>query len=223
MGETIGAILPLAVGIAVSPIPIVAAILMLLSPRARVTGPAFLGGWVLGITVAVVVFALLASVLPAGGTGGAGPVAGAVKIALGLLLLVLAVRQWRARPAAGAPPVLPKWMSAVDGMTPPTAFGLGVLLSAVNPKNLLMAAGAGLDIGSSGLGVGGAAVATLVFVVLAAATVAVPVVGYLAASARMSGPLESLRGWLVGNNATVMSVLLLVIGVTMVGKGVGDF
>ena len=223
MGETIGAILPLAVGVAVSPIPIVAAILMLLSPRARVNGPAFLGGWVLGIAVAVVVFALLASVLPAGGTGGAGPVAGTVKIALGLLLLVLAVRQWRARPAAGAPPVLPKWMSAVDGMTPLTALGLGVLLSAVNPKNLLMAAGAGLDIGGSGLGVGGAAVATLVFVVLAAVTVAVPVVGYLAASARMSGPLESLRGWLVGNNATVMSVLLLVIGVTMVGKGVADF
>ena len=223
MGETIGAILPLAVGVAVSPIPIVAAILMLLSPRARVNGPAFLGGWVLGITVAVVVFALLASVLPAGGTGGAGPVAGTVKIALGLLLLVLAVRQWRARPAAGAPPVLPKWMSAVDGMTPLTALGLGVLLSAVNPKNLLMAVGAGVDIGASGLGAGGATVVIVIFVLLASASVAVPVVGYLAASDRMRSPLESMRAWLGQNNAAVMTVLLTVIGVVMIGKGIGRF
>jgi predicted phage tail protein len=36
----------------------------------------------------------------------------------------------------------------------------------------------------------------------------------------MAKPLESLRTWLVHNNATVMAVLLLVIGVTMIGKGI---
>ncbi|HVK45705.1 MAG TPA: GAP family protein, partial [Micropruina sp.] len=57
----------------------------------------------------------------------------------------------------------------------------------------------------------------------AAASVAVPVIGYLAASAAMAAPLESLRTWLVHNNATVMAVLLLVIGVTMLGKGIASF
>ncbi len=51
MAPVIGEILPLALGIAISPIPIIAAILMLLSPKARVTSIGFLLGWVVGITV----------------------------------------------------------------------------------------------------------------------------------------------------------------------------
>ena len=69
MGSVIGDILPLALGIAISPIPIIAAILMLLSPKARGTSVGFLLGWVLGIVVAVVVFTLLASVHPRAGSG----------------------------------------------------------------------------------------------------------------------------------------------------------
>jgi hypothetical protein len=59
--------------------------------------------------------------------------------------------------------------------------------------------------------------------VSAAASVAVPVIGYLLAAKAMAEPLERLRVWLVANNATVMAVLLLVIGVTLVGKGMGSF
>ena len=62
--SVIGDILPLALGIAISPIPIIAAILMLLSPKAKGTSVGFLLGWVLGIVVAVVLFTLLASVIP---------------------------------------------------------------------------------------------------------------------------------------------------------------
>ncbi|GAA4234139.1 hypothetical protein GCM10022254_38320 [Actinomadura meridiana] len=49
MGEVIGDVLPLAVGVAISPIPIIAVILMLLTPWARATGLGFLGGWTAGI------------------------------------------------------------------------------------------------------------------------------------------------------------------------------
>ena len=48
MSFVIGEILPLALGIAISPIPIIAAILMLLSPRARTTSVGFLLGWEIG-------------------------------------------------------------------------------------------------------------------------------------------------------------------------------
>jgi hypothetical protein len=67
MNGVIGEILPLALGVAISPVPIIAAILMLLSPKAKGTSVGFLGGWVLGIVVAVVPFTLLASVLPEAG------------------------------------------------------------------------------------------------------------------------------------------------------------
>src|SRR5687767_13599823 len=98
MNEVIGETLPLALGVAISPIPIIAAILMLLSPKARSTGPGFLLGWVLGILIAVVVFALLASVLPEADDSSSKPVAGTIEIVLGALLLALATKQWRSRP-----------------------------------------------------------------------------------------------------------------------------
>jgi hypothetical protein len=39
----------------------------------------------------------------------------------------------------------------------------------------------------------------------------------------LAGPLDGLRGWLVGNNSTIMAVLLLVIGVAVIGKGIASF
>ena len=77
--------------------------------------------------------------------------------------------------------------------------------------------------GTASLSTGEVAVVVAVFTVIAGASVMVPVVGYLVARDKMSGPLQSLRVWLVHNNATVMAVLLLVIGVTMIGKGIGSF
>lgn len=223
MNQIIGDILPLALGVAISPVPIIAAILMLLAPKARGTSVGFLTGWVLGIAVAVTVFTLLASVIPEEDPDASKPIAGTIKILLGILLLFLAVRQWRGRPKAGEHADLPKWMGAIGEMTVGRAFLLAFALAAVNPKNLIMAASAGVLIGSAGAGVGESAVAIVVFTVLAASSVAIPVIAYLVASERMSAPLESLRAWLVDHNAAVMAVLLLVIGVVMIGKGIGSF
>lgn len=223
MGPVIGDILPLALGVAISPIPIIAAILMLLSPKAKGTSVGFLIGWLLGIVVAVVVFTLLAAVIPEQGADDSKPIGGTLKILLGVGLLVLAVRQWRSRPGPGEEASLPKWMAAIDTMTAGRGFVLGFLLSAVNPKNLLMAASAGLIIGTAGLSVAEVTLAIVVFVLIAGCSVALPVVAYLLASKRMAAPLESLRVWLVHNNATVMAVLLLVIGVVVIGKGLGSF
>src|SRR4051794_37031526 len=107
MKAVIGEILPLALGVSISPGPIIAAILILLSPNAKGACLGFLGGWVLGIVVAAVVFTLLASVLPEADDDNSKPVAGAVKIILGLLLLLLAAKQWRSRPTGDTEPALP--------------------------------------------------------------------------------------------------------------------
>jgi hypothetical protein len=64
-------------------------------------------------------------------------------------------------------------------------------------------------------------VAGAVFVVIAASSVLIPVVGYAVAAERLRAPLDELRGWLVQNNLAVMAVLLLVIGVSLLGKGLG--
>ena len=125
MGAVIGEILPLALGVAISPIPIIAAILMLLSPKARVTSVGFLLGWVLGIVVAVTVFTLLSSILPSQDADDSKPTQGVIQLVLGAGLILLALRQWRGRPKAGEEPAMPKWMQAIDKVTFPVAFGLG--------------------------------------------------------------------------------------------------
>jgi threonine/homoserine/homoserine lactone efflux protein len=222
MGSVIGEILPLALGIAISPIPIIAAILMLLSPKAKAVSVGFLVGWVVGIIAAVAVFTLLSGLIPEEDPEASKPIAGTIKILLGAGLLVLAVRQWRSRPKPGEKAALPKWMAAIDTVTTGRATFLGFLLAAANPKNLLMAIAAGLVIGAGGLTRAEESLAIAIFVLIAASTVAIPVIAYLIASKRMTAPLESLRDWLVQNNPTLMTVLLLVLGVVVIGNGIGS-
>ncbi len=223
MNAVIGDILPLALAVAISPIPIIATILMLMSPKPRPLGLSFLGGWVVGIGVDVVAFTLLGGILPEPETGGSRPVVGTIQLIVGALLLLMAVKQWRGRPRAGEDAELPKWMAAIDTMKPGAALGLALLLSAVNPKNLLLAVAAGASIGRAQLGTGPAAIVIAVFVVIAAVTVAAPVVLYLVAPGKAADVLDEVRAWLVANNAAIMAVLLLVIGTQLLGKGIGSF
>jgi threonine/homoserine/homoserine lactone efflux protein len=221
MGEVIGDLLPLAVGVAISPIPIIAVILMLLSNQPAKASTGFLAGWVVGITLVTVVVLLLVGQAGDTSSGKPSTISSILKLVLGALLLMLAGRQWQSRPKEGETGKMPKWMTAIAGFTFAEAAGLGFLLSAVNPKNLIMCLGAGTTIGAAHLSGADQVIVVVIFVVIAASTVLGPVVLYLAASARMRHPLEELRGWLTQNNAAVMGVLLLVIGVSLIGKGIG--
>lgn len=78
-----------------------------------------------------------------------------------------------------------------------------------------------MAIGGVDLSGGQQTVAVVVYVVIAASTVAIPVIGYAVAPDRMRGPLDGLRSWLEANNVTVMTVMLLVIGFVVLGKGLG--
>ncbi len=220
MNESIGELIPLAVGVAVSPIPIIAAILMLLSPKARATSLGFLGGWVVGIAVAAGVFTLLGSAIPEADPDASRPIAGTIKLLLGAGLLLLALRQWRSRPSDGEEVQLPTWMASIDTMTGTKAAGLGFLLAALNPKNLLLAASAGITVSASSAV---SVIPLIIFIVIAAITVAAPVIASLIAPKAMAVPLQHLRTWLVTHNSAIMTVLLLAIGVVMIGKGIGSF
>lgn len=221
MGEVIGDLLPLALGVAISPIPIIAVILMLLAPRAGSAAAGFLLGWVVGIMLAVVVFMALGGRAGIESGGEPSTTTSVIKLLLGVLLLGLAVWQWRARPKPGEQAKLPAWLAALDEVTTGRAIGLGFLLSAANVKNLPLLAAAGLVVGTAGLSAGGAALAVLIFAVIAVSTVAIPVIGYEFARDRMSAWLVRLKAWLIEHNAAVMTVLLAVIGAVLLGKGLG--
>jgi len=219
VGAAIGQSLPIAVGVLVSPMPIVAVVLMLVSNRARANGVAFVLGWVAGIAALGAVVLLVAG---AATPPDAGPPtwASVVKVVLGVALLLLALTQWRGRPREGTSPATPRWMSAIDGFTPVKAFGLAVLLGAVNPKNLLLVVSGAAAIASATPETNEQLGALAVFVVVASLGVLAPVVVYLTAGSRAAELLDRLKAWMIQNNAVIMTVLLVVLGAKMIGDGI---
>ena len=221
MLDAIGQFLPAAIGVALSPIPIIAVILMLFTPRASTNGPAFLLGWVVGLSVAAAVVYSLADSADVATDADASSSLGWGKIVLGGVLVAMAAQQWRKRPKAGEHPDLPGWMTAVDHFTPVRALGLGVLLSAVNPKNLILTASAAASVAQAGLSGGDAFVTLAVFVVLASSSVAGAIAYRSLGGEKAHAHLEDLKGWMGDNNAAVMAVILLLIGAKILGDGLG--
>ena len=220
MGAAIGQSLPVAVGVLISPLPIVAVVLMLVSGRAKANAFSFLVAWFVAVGAVTLLVATLAGAATPDDEGP--PLWAAIlKIVLGVLLLLLAVKQWRGRPRAGVEPPAPKWMAAIDAFTPVKAAGLAVLLGAVNPKNLLLVVSGGAAIASAAPDDTNAqVVASVVFALVASLGVATPVFIYLFMGSRAATMLDELKAWMIHNNAVIMAVLLLVLGAKMLGDGI---
>ena len=223
MGQAIGGLLPFAVGVAVSPMPIVTVVLMLVTPRARTNGLAFTIGWIAGIAVAGAILLLIAGPASVSNSGQPADWVNWLKLALGLLLLLVAARQWRARPHDGEPAPTPKWMGALDGFTPVKAAGAGVLLSAANPKNLVFIIGGAAAVAQTGISAGEQAIAWAIFTLIATIGVGAPVVIYFAMGARAAKTLNELKNWMAGNNTAIMAVLCLIIAVKLIGDAITGF
>jgi threonine/homoserine/homoserine lactone efflux protein len=219
MGQVIGDLLPSAVGVALSPVPIIAVILMLGTPRAKTNGPAFAAGWVLGLVVVSVIVVLVASGADDSDSGASDTV-DVVKILIGALFVLMAFGQWRKRPRPGEEPEMPKWMAAIDRFTPGKSFGLGAVLSGANPKNLALTLAAAATIAQAGLDGGGTTVAIAVFVIIGSITVAGPVLFYVFASDKAAGPLASIKEFMTDHNAVIMMIVLLVLGAKVLGQGI---
>jgi hypothetical protein len=221
MWNALGDALPAAVGIAISPIPIVLVILMLVSARAKVNGPAFLAGWLGGVLVVSGVAFALADAADAATDADAADGFNVFQLVLGLLFVALAVKQGRSRPEPGTEPEQPKLFAAVDTMGGGKAVGLGFIAAAANPKNLPLGASAGIAIAQAGATGSDGVIALVLFTLIASASVAAPVVVYFALGDRADAMLASWKTWLIANNATVMMVLFAVLGAKMIGTGLG--
>lgn len=220
MGQAIGGSLPLAIGIAISPIPIIAVVLMLTTPRARVNGPAFILGWLLGLGVIGAIVLAIADPAKASSSGAPATGVSWLKIALGVLLLLVAVRQFRGRPHDQEQAAMPNWMGAIDSFKPLAAVGTGALLAGANPKNLLLAVGGAATIAQTGIAAAQQAIAYVIFAVIATIGVGAPVGIYFAMGSRSQDILGRLKDWMGQHNAVIMSVLCLIIGAKLIGDAI---
>jgi threonine/homoserine/homoserine lactone efflux protein len=219
LSHAIGGLLPAALAVALSPIPIVAVTLMLGTPRARTNGVGFASGWIVGLVAVSVVVLLVTHGSSTANSNASGGVRWGT-LAVGVLFLSMAFRQLRKRPKKGETPEMPSWMATIDHFTAVKSTVLGVALSAANPKNLLLTATAAAAIAQQGLTSTGDVVAVAVFVVIASSTVGGPVLLYLLAPKKMSGPLDTVREFMSEHNAVIMFVVLLLLGVKLIGNGI---
>jgi hypothetical protein len=217
MGQAIGAILGQAVGVAISPVPIIAVILMLFSKGSRANSISFLVGWIVGLLgVGMIMLALGIS----SSDGAPSTTSGWIKILIGALFIVLGFKQWKSRPQPGEHAAMPKWMSSIDEFTAVKSLGLGLLLSAVNPKNLGLTIAAAATIGGAGLTSGDEAIVLVVYVLIASLTIGAPVILNLVMGSKATHTLTEMKQWLTDNNATVMTVLFVVLGAKVLGDGI---
>jgi threonine/homoserine/homoserine lactone efflux protein len=223
MGQAVGNVLPLAVAIAVFPVPIIAAVLVLGSERGTAKGLTFVLAWSMGLAAIGAIALLLAGAADATDAGKPATWVNVLLLGLGLLLLVLAAKQWRGRPAADEEPPVPGWMRTIGDFTVLKSAGAGFFLTALNPKNVLLTVAAAAEIAEVGLPADQQAVVMVVFVVLASAGVLTPLLLAVALGDRSRQLLDRLRGWMARHNAAIMAVLFLLIGAKLIGDAITGF
>lgn len=223
MGPALGDLLPLAAAIALFPIPVLAVILMLLSPRAAANVPAFLAGWLAGLVAILVVTALLTTGVDDFAEEDAAETIGWVRITIGMVLLLFALKKWLGRPDSNSDPEMPSWMSAIDDFSPVMALGAGLALTALNPKNIALIIGAGTAVGAPGLTTAESIAAGLIFTIVATLGVGVPPLYGVLGGQTARENLDAGKTWLIANNVVVMTLLMLIIGVVLIGEGLRLF
>ncbi|MEO6793265.1 MAG: GAP family protein [Mycobacterium sp.] len=210
------ALIPFALVVALSPITVIPAVLVLHTPRPRGTGLAFLIGWLAGLAALTA-----ASVAASGLLGGLHTTpptwASWLRIIAGVALIAFGSYRWATRHGHTE---TPGWMRRFAGLTPLRAGLTALVLTGARPEVLLICAAAGLTIGSAGLGTTGVWQAAAFFVALAASTVVIPILGYLAASDRLDPALNRLKDWMAEQHAAMLAVVLVLIGAMVAYNGI---
>lgn len=213
-------LLTLGIAIAISPLAIVAVILIATAGKGRTNGTAFILGsyaFAVGFVGALVLL---------GRAAGAeddepGPriTIGIIELTLGLGLLVLAFLQWRKRSDHSTP----KWMDSLDGLSLSKAFLVGVLIAGpLSPKDLPLLMAAGGRISQAALPAGEIVAVVLIFGVFGITAVAIPWFISVTSPSSVERRLSGLRTWLVSNHAVIMVVLFVILGFKLIGSGVAD-
>ncbi|KHO28358.1 membrane protein [Mycolicibacterium setense] len=219
MTETWGSVLteliPLALVVALSPLSIIPAVLVLHTSRPRPTGLAFLAGWLIGMFALTAIFVGVSNLF--GALDEPPTWASWLRIVVGSALIVFGVYRWLTRAKSEHSP---KWMQSLSKLTPVRAGATGALLTVANPKVLFICMAAGLAIGSAGLGQPGVWLAGLYFVAAAGSTVALPILAYAVSGERLDPALARLKEWMERQHAVLVAAILVVIGLLVLYKGI---
>ncbi|UXA18510.1 GAP family protein [Mycobacterium sp. SMC-4] len=216
-GAILTELIPLGLVIALSPLTIIPAVLVLHSARPIPTGLAFLLGWLAGLTGLTGAF-LAASHLIGGGVGQDPPGwASWLRVVIGSALIVFGLYRWVTRRRSEH---MPGWMTRMSTLSPAKAALTSAVLTVVNPKVLLLCAAAGLAIGTAGINAPEVWGAVAWFVTVAGCSVALPILAFALSRGRLDAALDRLKDWMERQHAVLIAVILVVIGLLVLYKGI---
>lgn len=216
--QAIGAMLPAALAVALSPFPLIGIVLILSGAHGRRNGLMFAVGWVIGLAIAATLVVVVFS-----GADDSDSTSSAIadwgRVLAGGALIVLGVRKWCKRPRKDEQAQPPRWMASLEDATTGRALLLGALLSGANPKNLVLTASAATSIVEAGAHDVALGVGVALFVLIASCTVLGAVGIHFAGGQRATEFLDGVRQFMVTNSTVITVIVLLLLGASVLGDG----
>jgi hypothetical protein len=205
------------IGLAITlePIPLTAFILVLASKGGVRKGAAFILGWLLSLVTVVALTLVVTGNNPPKPSTSPALAALAAKIAIGVVLVLIAVRQWRRMGKPKKPKKVPKWQTGIDNMSPAFALALGPL---VQPWGLI-AAGVAVISGAK-LTTFASSVALILFCVLSVITYVALEVYAAVRPEKTQAFLAATRTWIETHRDQVIIVVSLLLGFWLIGKSI---
>jgi len=209
---------PMALGIALSPTPVLAVIVLLMTPQAKSSAPSFLTGWILGILVVGTFIIFLPGVVAS--HGGLSDTTGIVKTILGFVLIISAIPIWIKRPKSSDAFKVPKIFQGIDKFGRGKSFMAGILSSGLSIKIIALTASGAAHIDTTDLV---DHIETLVgvflFSLVASFTLILPIIVYFIAPEKMDQFNVKFKTWLIKHYTIILVTMLLVFGLVLIYIG----
>jgi hypothetical protein len=212
-------LLPLMIGAAVVPIPIVIVLLLLSNQRGLFRATAFIGGAIVVRLAQGIAFGLIFTSDPAATTDtGGNLIVSTLLMVLGILMLITAYRKWDKDEDPDAPP--PRWITAVGSLSPLKAFGIGAAVVAISTKQWVFTLSVIGVLSRAHLGPP-ASIGLFVGYVLAAQVFGlIAVIAYALSPQRAGGALTAIGEWLKRNDRQILIAASLIFGLFFLFKGI---
>ncbi len=218
MFEALTKSFPMALGLALSPGPVLAIILLLMTPRAKTNATSFLLGWMLGILVIGTVIILMPGVVAS--HGGLSDHTGIVKVIFGIMLLISAILIWKRKPKSGVSPKSLKIFNNIDEFGMGKSIMTGFLFSAFSIKNIALSASGAAHIDATSLIDYLETLSGLfLFSLIASFTIIIPILIYFILPKKMEKIFHKWKDWLIKNNTNIMITMLLIFGALLIYIG----
>jgi hypothetical protein len=203
-------LLIIGVCIALEPFPLIAFLLILSSEKGPRKGLAFILGWLACLVVVIGAVVLLTGGQPPAPSTAPSTAVLAIKLALGVVLILYAVRQERRR---GRPRKTPAWMARLDRFSVWSAAGLAAFLQ----PWALVAAGAA-TVSQAKLTNVAEYLILLLFCLLATSSFLYLELSAAFRPAAAEVRIRALRDWLDTHQEQVIIVISLLVGFWLAGK-----